>query len=40
MGLESIWAFYRIGFSVLGKNLRQSKEKSPIKGFLGCLHPP
>ncbi|WP_226958838.1 hypothetical protein, partial [Streptococcus pneumoniae] len=39
-GLESIWEFFRQRFSVLAANLGQDKEKSPIKGFLGCLHPP
>ncbi|WP_219336852.1 hypothetical protein, partial [Streptococcus pneumoniae] len=32
--------FFRQRFSVLAANLGQDKEKSPIKGFLGCLHPP
>ena len=40
MGLESIWEFFKMRFSVLGLNLGQNKEKSPIKGLLGCLHPP
>ncbi len=40
MGLESIWEFFKIMFSVLETNLGQNKEKSPIKGFLGCLYPP
>ncbi len=40
MGLESIWEFFKMRFSVLEANLEKDKEKSPTKGFLGCLHPP
>ncbi len=40
MGLEGIWAFFKMRFSVFELNLGQNKEKSPTKGFLGCLHPP
>ena len=34
MGLEGIWAFFKMRFSVFGLNLEKDKEKSPIKGFL------